>query len=585
MTQILMLSVPQLAGATAPPPGDLVPDMAHLAEFAALMTPALAGDLSGAIPLPAPNLAADGAPVSVAETALPTLVALPPDRPMLPEATPAAPEESEDPEPPPDSQPPQGAELAEPPEGDVVLPAMALPDIALPVPLSALPVEVPAAEPKAAPRPAISPGPVPAAPMAMAAKGQPPAGPILVPDRADIPSFPQEQRLFPVLMPDPPPPEVRASGRPDPAVPPAVPLAVLPDRQPAALRPDTVATAPVATAPEDPSVAAAAPPAPDRNLPAPNPPRPALADEKGALTPAAPTSPPGQGDPPADPPGQGRAAQDGPLPPAAAQGGDGGNRLGRDLPGQAVSRGNAAAAPSVPSKGERIGRALWPMAEPVVAAAGNNGDTAEPPAPLGALPPVPPGAGPGKDDPLPDPPPEAPPEPARAAQAVDATIARGQTDGPAPVALTPAAPPSAAPIRPDPPAAAAAPAPPLPDQVLQAVATATGPVTELRLAPEELGAIRIDLRNEGERLSITISAERPETLDLLRRHSDQLLGDLRQSGNQSLDLGFGRWSGPPPQSPAATTDPDPAPDLPPPQVLPPPPPAAGYPAAALFLRI
>nr|WP_240904269.1 flagellar hook-length control protein FliK [Rhodobacter sp. SGA-6-6] len=71
-----------------------------------------------------------------------------------------------------------------------------------------------------------------------------------------------------------------------------------------------------------------------------------------------------------------------------------------------------------------------------------------------------------------------------------------------------------------------------------------GPVTELRLAPEELGHVRIDLRQEGDRLVMTVAAERQDTLDLLRRHAGELAAELRAAGHPGLDLSFGRWSGP-----------------------------------------
>jgi hypothetical protein len=81
-------------------------------------------------------------------------------------------------------------------------------------------------------------------------------------------------------------------------------------------------------------------------------------------------------------------------------------------------------------------------------------------------------------------------------------------------------------------------------QIVQAIGSGGAQVTELRLAPEELGHVRIDMRHEGERLVMVVSAERPETLDLLRRHAPDLVADLRTTGHQGLDLSFGRWSGP-----------------------------------------
>jgi hypothetical protein len=68
-------------------------------------------------------------------------------------------------------------------------------------------------------------------------------------------------------------------------------------------------------------------------------------------------------------------------------------------------------------------------------------------------------------------------------------------------------------------------------------------ITELSLAPEELGRLRLQLIPEGDRIQVILSAERPETLDLLRRNIDQLAEDLRQMGFSSSAFGFAGWSG------------------------------------------
>jgi|GEM_PF-2248577 len=120
-------------------------------------------------------------------------------------------------------------------------------------------------------------------------------------------------------------------------------------------------------------------------------------------------------------------------------------------------------------------------------------------------------------------------------------------------------------------------------QIAQAVGTTADGVTELRLSPEELGQVRIDLRSDGDRLVVAISAERPETLDLLRRHADQLSAELRASGQNQLDLSFGKWSGQGANSnPKRVEDDQPKPQIAPvPMVAPP----AHYPSAGLYLRV
>lgn len=88
---------------------------------------------------------------------------------------------------------------------------------------------------------------------------------------------------------------------------------------------------------------------------------------------------------------------------------------------------------------------------------------------------------------------------------------------------------------------------PLPDavpaQIVRAASDSPAPVTEIRLSPEELGAVRIELRTEGERAIVIVTAERGDTLDLLRRHADRLASEFRSAGYSQLDLGFGQWAG------------------------------------------
>jgi hypothetical protein len=67
--------------------------------------------------------------------------------------------------------------------------------------------------------------------------------------------------------------------------------------------------------------------------------------------------------------------------------------------------------------------------------------------------------------------------------------------------------------------------------------------TTLTLAPAELGQLSLQITTEGDAVSVLFQAERPETLDLLRRHADLLLTDLRQAGIDNATLGFGGWGG------------------------------------------
>ncbi|MCY1128712.1 flagellar hook-length control protein FliK [Frigidibacter sp. RF13] len=69
-----------------------------------------------------------------------------------------------------------------------------------------------------------------------------------------------------------------------------------------------------------------------------------------------------------------------------------------------------------------------------------------------------------------------------------------------------------------------------------------GPV-EVTLSPEELGRVRMVLQGGEAGLTLTLTAERPETLDLMRRHIDQLAQDLRDLGYRNLAFSFANEGG------------------------------------------
>ncbi len=83
-----------------------------------------------------------------------------------------------------------------------------------------------------------------------------------------------------------------------------------------------------------------------------------------------------------------------------------------------------------------------------------------------------------------------------------------------------------------------------PRQVTAQVAEAArmlrdGPV-ELTLSPEELGRVKLTLAAGDGTMTLVVTAERGDTLDLLRRNIDQLAQDFRDMGYQSLQFSFGR---------------------------------------------
>lgn len=90
----------------------------------------------------------------------------------------------------------------------------------------------------------------------------------------------------------------------------------------------------------------------------------------------------------------------------------------------------------------------------------------------------------------------------------------------------------------------AAPIPNLPAALTPAIVEMSksgndGPL-EMALSPEELGRLTISIKQDGSTVHVTLTADRPETLDLLRRHGNDLVADLRQAGFSGASLSFGQ---------------------------------------------
>lgn len=116
-------------------------------------------------------------------------------------------------------------------------------------------------------------------------------------------------------------------------------------------------------------------------------------------------------------------------------------------------------------------------------------------------------------------------------------------------------------------------APPLATQILpHANAAKTGPI-EVLLNPAELGHLRFEIHQKGETVQVVLSAERPETLELLRRNGDQLASEFRNAGFLGASLSFGQWGqssdGQPPASFLSNADDDFVPVVLPPLAKPP----------------
>ncbi|WP_273501084.1 flagellar hook-length control protein FliK [Paracoccus sphaerophysae] len=79
-------------------------------------------------------------------------------------------------------------------------------------------------------------------------------------------------------------------------------------------------------------------------------------------------------------------------------------------------------------------------------------------------------------------------------------------------------------------------------QIADAIVRTRDGQVEILLDPVELGRVTV-LLGMDDRSGLGIIAERPETLDLIRRHSDQLLRDLRDSGMPNASLDFMKHEG------------------------------------------
>ena len=76
-------------------------------------------------------------------------------------------------------------------------------------------------------------------------------------------------------------------------------------------------------------------------------------------------------------------------------------------------------------------------------------------------------------------------------------------------------------------------------QVVQAAKTAVDGVIEVKLSPEELGRVRLAMTTSETGMTVLVTAERQETLDLLRRNIDQFAADLAEQGFTDLSFSFG----------------------------------------------
>lgn len=113
--------------------------------------------------------------------------------------------------------------------------------------------------------------------------------------------------------------------------------------------------------------------------------------------------------------------------------------------------------------------------------------------------------------------------------------------------------------------------------VAEAAARSPARPMELVLAPEELGRVRMAFHNTDGALTLSVAADRAETLDLMRRNIEGLARDLRALGFESVAFDFGQGRHAQPHAPApdrpAGHDPSAPADVAAPASAPPTPPA------------
>jgi len=75
-------------------------------------------------------------------------------------------------------------------------------------------------------------------------------------------------------------------------------------------------------------------------------------------------------------------------------------------------------------------------------------------------------------------------------------------------------------------------------QLAASLTDLSGRSVEVTLAPEELGRVTMTIASGDGGLTLTLVAERPETLDLMRRNIDQLAQEFRDLGFGTLNFAF-----------------------------------------------
>lgn len=75
-------------------------------------------------------------------------------------------------------------------------------------------------------------------------------------------------------------------------------------------------------------------------------------------------------------------------------------------------------------------------------------------------------------------------------------------------------------------------------QIVEAMRSGVERPVELQLHPEELGRVRLTFQTDASSLNVVLQMERPETLELMRRHIELLAQDMRDIGYEDVSFSF-----------------------------------------------
>jgi flagellar hook-length control protein FliK len=75
-------------------------------------------------------------------------------------------------------------------------------------------------------------------------------------------------------------------------------------------------------------------------------------------------------------------------------------------------------------------------------------------------------------------------------------------------------------------------------QMAEALQKASDRTVEIALSPKELGRVRMSISAAEVGITVNVVAERPETLDLMRRHIEQLAHEFAELGYTNMEFAF-----------------------------------------------